>query len=384
MEKSALVYVFLTLGTVGFALLIKNRDSLPAYKRQGYGAGQWQPLSRQQARNCVAEFVIYCLMAGVSACRFALGNDYWVYRENFRRIFYDAHVSSELGFNLTVKGLFHLFGYDNYLPVFAFFSLVTVFFFVRALHDQSENFAFSLFLLMTGGYYFQSLNTIRYYLVLAVALYSIKYVLQGQFGKFILMILVCATFHKTVLLTIPAYLLAYYLAHRGIKKWHWAAGGVFLASLIFGQDLYRLLIFKLYPYYENTSFDVGRVSYVNIAKCVGGLALYGIVWFLQKKDGMAPLKENQRFYFVLNVFGLLAFCCGSFVPEVSRIGYYMIAPQIFLIPGLVDSMKKGWIRTFCKWGCIVAFALYFGLLLKQMYQNDVRLLPYMSWIFYYK
>ena len=385
MEKSALIFVFLTLGTVGLALLIKNGDAAAAaFEKNGYVKGKWKAPTRQDATNAVAEFAIYCLLAAVSACRFAIGNDYWVYRENFRRIFYDSKVSTELGFNLTVKALFHLFGYDNYLLVFAFFSLVTVFFFVRAIHDQSTSFAFSLFLLMTGGYYFQSLNTIRYYLALAVALFSMKYVLRREFEKFLLLILFFAMFHKTILVTIPAFLLAYYLSRSSLKKWHCALGGLFLLSLIFGQKAYRFLIFKLYPYYENTSFDVERISYANVAKCLGALALCIIAWLLRRKDASGEANANLRFYAWLNVFGLIAFLCGGFVPEVSRIGYYLIASQVFLIPGILNSMKKGWLREACKWGCILAFSLYFLLLLKQLYQNDVRILPYMSWIFYYK
>ena len=384
MEKSALIFVLLTLGTVGFALLIQSRVSSPVFLNQGRRSGRWNPPTRRDAVSAVAEFVIFSLLTAVSACRFALGNDYWVYRENFRRIFYDAHVSSEIGFNLVVKALFHLFGYDNYLPLFAFFSLVTVFFFVRAIHDQGESFVFSLFLLMTGGFYFQSFNTIRYYLALAVAAYSMKYVLRREYGKFLLLIVAFATVHKTILITIPLYLVAYSLARHGVKKWHVAAGGAFLASLVFGQKFYRWLIFKFYPFYENTEFDVSRISYVNLAKCVAAIVLFGIAWWMQRKEEVSPIQESHRFYFWLSVFGMIVFLCGGFVPEVSRIGYYLICAQIFLIPGLVENMKKGWIKQVCRLGAVTGFSLYFVILLHQFYQNDVRILPYVSWIYYYK
>ena len=144
MEKSALLFVFLTLGTVGLALLIQ-KQSIPVWQKRGYERGGYEPATKQTAVNAIAQFAIYALLAAVSACRFAIGNDYWPYRENFKRIFNDGIVSSEFGFNLTVKALFHVFGYDNYLPVFAFFSLLTVLFFVLALRDQSDCFAFSLF-----------------------------------------------------------------------------------------------------------------------------------------------------------------------------------------------------------------------------------------------
>ncbi|MBQ2101184.1 MAG: EpsG family protein [Lachnospiraceae bacterium] len=384
MEKSALIYVGLTLGTVGLALLMGNREKVPALQKKGYAYGAWTPATRRDALNAVLEFIIYSLLAAISACRFALGNDYWVYRENFRRIFYDAKVSSEIGFNLVVKALVYLFGYDNYLPLFAIFSLVTVFFFVRALHDQSENFAFSLFLLMTGGYYFQSLNTIRYYLALAIALFAMKYVLRREVGKFLIMILCAAFFHKTVLVVIPAYLLAAYLARRGMKKWQMGVAGALLASLVFGQKLYRKVIFWFYPLYENSEFDVSRISWVNMAKCLGVLALLALVWFLNRKEKGELLPVNVRFYLWLNAFGLVTFLCGVFIPEVTRIGYYFIVSQVFSLPGLIRAIRNEKLRRLCLAGVCIAFSLYFVLLLKQMYQVNIRILPYQSWIFYYK
>ncbi|MCM1540459.1 MAG: EpsG family protein [Blautia sp.] len=372
MERSALVYVLLTAVTVLLGLCVDNRKYVP-----GYISGRRNALTdRRQARNHIAVFAVFCLMAGVSACRIAVGNDYWVYRDNFKLIAQGRYVSYEPGFNLIVKWIQQLFGYDHYLPVFGFFSIVTVFFFVKALEDQGRNFAVSLFLLMTGGYYFNSLNTVRYYLALAIALYAMKYVLRGEYGKFILWILGGALFHKSILLVIPVYLLARFLAAVKLKKWHYITGGILVASLIFCQSFYQEIIFYFYPYYRNSVFDAGQLSYVNIAKCVCVLALCGICY----KRSLAS-DINNRFYFFLNVAGLVVYCCGSFIPEVSRVGYYVIVSQIFLLPGLLEDMREGMLKKLCCTGVIVGFTLYFLFLLRGMYAVDVRLLPYLNWIF---
>lgn len=376
MEQSALVYIMLTIVTVGLALCIDNKDYVPFYISGFRPAGQYWGYTRTQARNKVAEFAIFALLTGVSACRIAVGNDYWVYRDNFKLIAQERHVSSETGFNLIVQFMQYLFGYDNYLPIFALFSFVTVLFFVKALHDQGTHYAFSLFLLMTGGYYFQSLNSVRYYLALAIALYSMKYVLRGEYARFILWIVAGASFHKSILLVIPVYLVAKYLAAVRLKPWHYAIGALFLLSLVFGQELYREIIFKFYPFYENSAFDNGQVSYVNIGKCLGTLGLCVVCYRTSLKEDLV-----NRFYFFLNLAGLVAYCCGSFIPEVSRVGYYMIISQVFLLPGLLEGMKKGWFKNFCTVGVIGAFLLYFVMLLKGMYAVDVRLLPYLNWIF---
>ena len=375
MEWSASVYLILIAVTVGFGLCVDNREYVPGHIRGGREYGVC-PCTRTQARNRIAVFAVYCLLTGVSACRIAVGNDYWVYRDNFNLIAQGRHVSSEPGFNWVVRGIQGLFGYDEYLPVFAFFSAVTVFFFVKALYDQGTDFALSLYLLLTGGYYFNSLNSVRYYLALAVALFSMKYVLRGEYVNFILVILAGAMFHKSVLLVLPIYLAARFLAAAPLKKIHYVFGGIGLASLVFGQGLYREVIFFFYPFYRDSVFDDGQLSYANILKCICVLALCGICYKWSLRDNLV-----NRFYFFLNLFGLTVYCCGSFIPEVSRVGYYMIISQVFLLPKLLADMPSGWFGRVCRVGGTLAFGGYFLLLLREMYAVDVRLLPYLNWIF---
>lgn len=376
MESSALVYVMLTLVTVGIGLCVKNHEYVPGHITGRKRAGEMVGYNREQARNLVAEFAVFALLTAVSACRIAVGNDYWVYRDNFKLIAQERHVSYEFGFNTIVRWMQMLFGYDNYLPIFALFSFLTVLFFAKALHDQASDYPFSLFLLLTGGFYFNSLNSVRYYLALAIALYSMKYVLRGEYGKFILWIVVGAMFHKSILLVIPVYLTAHFLANHKLKKWHYIVGGIFALSLIFAQNLYREMIFYFYPFYRDSAFDNGQISYANIAKCVATLLLCAICYRRSLKEDLM-----NRFYFFLNLAALLVYCCGSFIPEVSRVGFYMIVSQVFLLPRLLADMKKGWFKTFCYVGVIGAFGAYFVLLLRGMYDVSVRLLPYLNWIF---
>jgi len=373
MESSAFIYITLTVMTV---LLGSFVQGFVVMRQDDTGLAPVQKGTRGYARGCVAEFAIFCLLTGVSACRIAVGNDYWVYRFNFRLIAQKRHVSSEFGFNLIVKWMQKLFGYDNYLPIFALFSFLTVFFLVRALHGQAKQYAFSVFLLMTGGFYFNSLNTVRYYLALAIALYSMEYVLRGEYGKFVLWVLFGTVFHKSILLVIPAYLTAHLLAKSKLKKWHYAVAGGLLLSLVFGQNFYREIVFRFYPYYRDSAFDTGDISWANVLKCVGTLALCALCYKKSLKDNVV-----NRFYFFLNLAALVVYPCGSFIPEVSRVGYYLIVSQIFLLPNLLADIDRPWPGRLCKAGVIGAFTAYFGLLIRGMYATDIRLLPYLNWIF---
>jgi len=333
-------------------------------------------VTRQEMLNRFLCAAIFVVLAGVSVCRIASGNDYWGYAEMFDLISQGRDVASEIGFNAVVLLMQEIFGVDKYLPIFGLFSLLTVFFFVKSIYDQGEWFVFSLFLFLMNGYYFSSFNSVRYYFGLGIAMFSMKYVIRGEFGKFVLWILAASLFHKSILVVIPAYLLARWLAGRKLKKWHVVVGAILVCSLFFCRDIYRWIIFQFYPYYEGSQFDHVDYSVTNIGKCAGTLILAAFCY-------KTSIRENVRnkFYLYLTVAGTVLYTAGAFIPEVSRIGYYFTVSQVFLIPNMLASMKKGWLRNVFLAGVICAFAAHFALFLKTAYDTNIRLLPYLNWIF---
>lgn len=372
MDYSIFIYLTLTVLVVAlgwFVNLPAGRMSVQFYRGKERG---YYGLTRQQTVNRILLVAVFLLLFAVSACRIAVGNDYWVYRDDFLLIEQNRHVSFEFGFIWAVRFLQSMLDHDQYLPIFAVFSFFTVLFFVRGMADQSEQFCFTVFLLMTGGYYFSSLNSVRYYLVLSVALYSIKYVLSDEWGKFVFCIVIAAAFHKSVLIVIPLY----FLASRNWKKWHMLLFAALCGSLILFQDFYRKIIFYFYPFYEGSMFDTGEMSFSNIGKCAAVLVLCLIYY-------KAAVREDRknRFYFYCNLGALALYVFGSFIPEVSRIGYYLNITNIFLIPGVIVKIPEK--RQRILWTVLVAMAYlaYFALFLRSAYSTDIRLLPYRNWIF---
>lgn len=367
-----LVYISLTVAVLVLAAFVKNSEYATGYI---YGYRRYG-VDRQQAVNIAATAGIYLLLMGVSACRIAVGNDYWVYRLNFELIYAGREVASEPGFNFIVYWMQKLLGYDNYLPIFAFFSIVTVAFMVKAVYDQGEWYWGAVYLLMTNGYYFQSLNTVRYYLVIAMVMYAAKFAIRKEFGKFIAWILFAALFHKSVLLVIPGYLVIRLMCDVRLNKWVITGGSAVILSMIFLQDFYRNIIFTFYPYYENTAFDTGETSIVNIFRCLCCLVLALVCY----KDSVKE-KIHMRFYFWANMVALIINTFGSFIPEVTRVANYFAIFQIFLVSGCLYHMKKGPWKIILTVGTLSAFVVYFGFFLWTAYDINIRLLPYLNWIF---
>ena len=368
------VYIILTALTVAMACPVQKpvcggNNTENEGKRMGIVRPRFR---RGQLCNIVCLTGIFTLLFVVSACRYRVGNDYTRYEEFFHLIPLKQVVPTEFGFNRIVLLMQFLFGIDTKLTIFALFAFVTVFFMVKAVYDQSENFLFSFFLFMTLSYYFQSLNTVRYYLAWAVAVFSMKYVLKKQYGRFILLILLTATIHKSVLLVIPVYI----LANFPWKRWQIFVLAVVSASGIFLKDLYLKAVVLLYPSYENTSYLDGGTSVINIVRIIGVL-VFTLIYYRQ---AIAEDRQN-RFYFQLNIFALLLYLCGSFIPEISRVGYYMTAGHIFLLPSVIAKIEDRRQRRFWTVVIVLAAVLYFGIFLIKAQDLLVRIVPYHTWIF---
>lgn len=353
------VYIVLTVVTIIIAAFVHKTDV----------AGN--KLTRRRMCNIICMTALFCLLFGVSACRTYVGNDYDRYVEFFHLISLDEYVPTEFGFNAVVRIMQWIFGTGTYLTIFALFSFGTVWFMLKALYDQSEDFFFSFTLFMLLTYYFQSLNTVRYYFVLAAAFYAAKYVLKKEYGKFILIITAAATIHKSVLLVIPVYI----LANRAWKKWQIALMGILAVSGLLFSDLYMKLIIFIYPSYKATPYPEGGTSIINIARCAGVLVLSLLFY----KEAIRDNRQNT-FYFNLNIMALFLYTCCTFVPEISRIGYYMTIGHVFLIPGIINRVPKMWMRKCLKWGAIAAGVLYFAVFLYKATDHLLRIVPYQTWI----
>ncbi len=331
--------------------------------------------SRQEMLNGVLLAGIFMVLFTLSALRIGIGNDYWTYRYNFLHIISgDTKVSYEIGFKLLVRVLQGLFGYDNYRVVFAFMAFFTCAFFLKGLFDSSDWFCLSFFLFMANGYYFMSFSNVRYYFAIAVCVYAVKFLFRRDYVKFIFWILFAAFFHMSVLLVIPAYLAAYYLKWSRKTLWLVPAS---CAALFFGKSLVRKLVFVFYPYYEgDLILDVESVSYVNIGKCLAVL-VFSLLFYKRAVRG----NEKAETFFNLNLFALIIYSFGYYIPETSRVCYYMVTGHVFLIPTVLRSVPDKRQKVFFTGAILLCYAFYLLIFLKKSWDSTIMLLPYLTWLF---
>lgn len=373
-------YLLITAAVVAAAVVVNKTEQMPAGSR---GA-----VLRRSMLG-----LIFLILVIPAVLRQETGNDYLRYVEFFHLASIDAYVPTESGFNALVKFLYRLCGYENYLLVFAVFAILTILLMLTAIRQQAENFGFSFFLFMMFGYYFQSYNTMRYYFALSLAMTAMTFLLHRRYSGFAAMILLASLFHKSALAALVLYPLT---LHRW-KKWEKAAA-VLLGGLVlcFHEKTLELLL-VLYPSWEGTG-DLAAgtsVSWVNIARCAAVLALAFLVRKEAGRPGAGnpekepcPLEKSRklRIYDNATFLALLLYVFGWFIPEVSRICYYLTFTQIFYIPMLLRRLgdaeqgrKKARVLTLLT---ILAAVIFFALFLRTAYRDTIKILPYKSFLFH--
>lgn len=346
-----------------------------AYESSRVTVGINNTRAKLYQRACLV--ALFVLLFAVSACRLNVGNDYAKYVEFMHRLYTDKYIDdpgvpTEWGFNLLTRIIYGLSGYENFLLVFAIYSFATVGIFLSAMKKQSEDFALTFFMFMTLGYYFQSFSTVRYYLALAIALYCMKLVCDRQWLQFIVLVLLGTGFHKSILVIVPLY----FLATLHWKRWQLLVVLGFCSTFLFLQDFYLRVVVFLYPSYEDTEYLNGSgLSIINIARCIGVLVL---ALFLYKKT---VDDDRLNFYFYLNLGALALYLFCSFLPIISRIGYYLTVSHILYVPSLISRIDNKKIKRMVTLGLIAACILYFVMYLLKASNDGVLVLPYRTFFF---
>ena len=363
------LYLLISAAAVAAAAIVN--------KTEGMRAGSRGSLLR---RSCL--FLIALILMIPAILRQETGNDYLRYVEFFHLASIDAYVPTEAGFNWLAKAVYSLCGYENYLLLFAIYAVMTILAMLAVIRQQAENFCFSFFLFMMFGYYFQSFNTMRYYFALSLSLLAMTCLLRRQYAGFAGLVLLASLFHKTALIT----LLLYPVAVRRWKKRELAAGVVpGLAVLLLHEKAMELLL-SLYPSWEGTvDLAAGTsISWVNIAKC---LAVLFLAYYVKADEDPDTFRGRQLVMYRNSAYiGLLLYVFGWFIPEVSRICYYLTFTQIFYLPMLLSGLpetEKGRRQKKLLTILVIAAALvFFALFLRTAYRDTIKILPYKSFLFH--
>ncbi len=312
--------------------------------------------------------IIFLTLAVFSAIRDEIGVDYASYMNHIQNIQLGKPNYMESGFKFLAK----VIGRINSNPrlVIIVFAILTSFFYIKAIYEQSSNVLMSIFIFLSWGYYFFTFNTIRNYFALAMCLYSLKFLKEKKYTIFLILILLASTIHKSALVCIPIYLLANYDFTLNQLRFMILCPVI---AFMMKTPVKKFLLY-IYPGYFGSVYDTGQISYLNIIKALA-VVILGIMFYNR-------LKNNKlcKIYFHLNIFALVYYIGFYWVPEISRIGFYMNATSIMFIPNVIRELKLKKNQKILNISIYIFSFVLFILLMQTFYSPSTKLLPYQTWI----
>jgi transmembrane protein EpsG len=223
-------------------------------------------------------------------------------------------------------------------------ALVTNVLIVYVLYKYSKLFELSIFLYITSGLYIVSMNGVRQFLASAIVFAATKYLLEGSWKKYFLVVALASLFHGSALILIPIYFI--------VRRKAWTSSTFILLTLavllILGYSVISDAIFTAIAdthYSEYQNFQEGGANIIRVA--IGAVPLifaylgrnklreifpngdYVVNMSIMNFIVMAVATQNWIFarftiYFGLYNVILMSWVISLFVKRERKIIYYAI------------------------------------------------------------
>src|SRR5699024_9352770 len=347
-----LLAIFLVVLGIGFeALNMYTKDSL-----------------NKSLPNYICIVPSFIAVFFVSAFRGDFMTDYVNYRNLFNNLasfsfteLFNYDYNIEFGY-IIFNGIIQIFT-DDPLYLFIITTLIILICFYHQFSHYSTNLWLSVLMFVTVGSYYASFNITRQILVVAILFAGSKYLYERKLFKYLLVVLLAFTFHKSALIMVPFYfILNFRINPRNLFLFFSIS-----TILVFFFDCFLDIVqnFVYDNYTENAYGMTGQAA----AKTVLPVAFFIFsllnVKKLDSNNAMHRIWFNAIFFYAL--FNILALQ----VEMVERIGRYFAPYALLLIPFLFSKMQNKYLRFIYMMVLVFMLILYNFVIL-----NDSSFDPY--------
>ncbi|WP_194191066.1 EpsG family protein [Clostridium chrysemydis] len=307
----------------------------------------------------------------VSGFRYKVGTDYSNYSEIYTAFGPDKvnWFESEFGFDFLMKSLYKIS--ENPQIFFFLSSIIINTVIVIFLRKYSKDFSLSMYFYITTFVYYGTMNGLRQYLASVILISGFKHLLNRNFKKYFLFIIIASLFHQSALI----FILIYFTANKKIESFtNIIIFGTFSLAFIFYQQfvdvLFNLIGTSQYSNYESIMHDTSNgANILRIAVWVIPI----VIILLYKKRAMLVFGERLNVILNLCILGALFMCLAYRHVFFARFCMYFDVYYLLLLPkicSMFDEKNNKFFR-------IVMVSGYF------LY-STMLLLSGESWIYPYK
>lgn len=301
-------------------------------------------------RKRYVAFMVFVLALHSGLRNWAVGSDTYQYNNLWRQ-------AQKLSWNKAIEQVLTFSGKD---PFYAFFQkviqifttdyqvylLIVGFFFMipfgQWMYKNTSSIRHVMigFIIYMGYFYgFYSITGIRQTLATAILFISYEHVVQRNFWRFIISVLIASLFHLSALVFLPLYLVVRF----NVPKLVFAASVAVFPVVLYFKNFLALFFVTIFGVEERFGGYAEQYKTGGSFILTAFQVLIGIIGLLLMKKAV---KDNHRVGVMYNVFALaLFFLPLQWVnPSAGRVAQYFAIVMIVWIPYLLDAFSTSSIR----------------------------------------
>lgn len=213
-------------------------------------------------------------------------------------------------------------------------ALITNVLIIVILYNYSKIFELSTYVYITCGLYLVSMNGIRQFLASAIIFTGTKFLINGNWKSYILLVLFASTFHQSALILIPIYFLVRF------KAWSKYTFILLFISVVivilfnqFSNVLFSVIEDTQYGLYKN--FDAGGANIIRVV--VNAMPL--LLAFLGR-DKIKNIIPNSDYIVNMALLGFTFMVISIQNWIFARFSIYFGLYQLILLSWVVKAFRK--------------------------------------------
>lgn len=267
----------------------------------------------------------------VSCFRYDVGTDYMGYVMSSESRIFDDGYTSELIY--TAVTYISIYIFDNPYLIIVFFGLLYNVLIYRFIYENTTNIYLSIIFFLISGCFNFSLNIMRQMLAVAIFFVSVKYIINKDYKRYYINILIAILIHKTAFLFIPLFFINKISLNKKMVL-GLPVIAYMCAELARNAVMFLSFMFGLYQGYFYNIYDMLKPSYAILAMCIISFVLGVHYKFTNKCDTKINILFNLQFICLI-----LAEWIGN-IPNGARLAYMLIPIQCVMLPNAIMNIKN--------------------------------------------
>ncbi len=261
-------------------------------------------------------------------------------------------------------------------------SIITCFLFIRTIWKYTDYFEMGVVIFFCYDFYMFALNGIRQFLASAIIFAGIKWLLNGNWAKYFILVLFASAIHSSAIFMIPIY----FLVHRRA----WSLGTS--ALLVIGVGLFTVFPLVL-PQLADMLSDTAYSKYTGdlLESSAGGGSNYIRVLIAAVPMALAYLSRRRLHDFWpqsdiivnMSIMNFLILLVSTYNWLVARLAFYTIPFNALLVPLIISKSFEGRTKKvmyLVTTILFVAYGAFQGFWFAYTYESDF-LGIYTEWIY---